>query len=214
MLRIKLAVTGSFVALAAFGLQLPAQSQTIALSWTSGGGSGTSSLTRGWAFSTASAITVTHLGFWDDGLDGLGSSHAIKIWDSTGVEYVSGTVSAGTTDPLDGAFRYSSALTGTTTLGAGSYVIGGMQAGDAGWRYVPAGNLVMASGLTYLGSRSGNSSFSFPGNVTSSFDAGYFGPNFKFTAGGGAVPEPGEWAAMGILGAGLTGLVLRKRRTA
>ncbi|MFY7954214.1 MAG: PEP-CTERM sorting domain-containing protein [Armatimonadaceae bacterium] len=34
------------------------------------------------------------------------------------------------------------------------------------------------------------------------------------TGGGGAVPEPGEWAAMGILGAGLTGLVLRKRRTA
>ena len=28
----------------------------------------------------------------------------------------------------------------------------------------------------------------------------------------GAVPEPGEWAAMGILGAGLTGLVLRNRR--
>lgn len=27
-----------------------------------------------------------------------------------------------------------------------------------------------------------------------------------------AVPEPGEWAAMGILGAGLAGLVLRKRR--
>ena len=32
------------------------------------------------------------------------------------------------------------------------------------------------------------------------------------TSGGGGVPEPGEWAAMGILGAGLTGLVLRKRR--
>jgi hypothetical protein len=29
---------------------------------------------------------------------------------------------------------------------------------------------------------------------------------------GNAVPEPGEWAAMGILGAGLTGLVIRKRR--
>ncbi len=29
-----------------------------------------------------------------------------------------------------------------------------------------------------------------------------------------AVPEPGEWAAMGILGAGLAGLVIRKRRVA
>lgn len=32
--------------------------------------------------------------------------------------------------------------------------------------------------------------------------------------GASAVPEPGEWAAMGILGAGLTGLVLRKRHKA
>ncbi|MFM7321576.1 MAG: PEP-CTERM sorting domain-containing protein [Armatimonadota bacterium] len=34
------------------------------------------------------------------------------------------------------------------------------------------------------------------------------------TGGGGqdAVPEPGEWAAMGILGLGLAGLVIRKRR--
>ncbi len=30
----------------------------------------------------------------------------------------------------------------------------------------------------------------------------------------GSVPEPGEWAAMGILGAGLAGLVIRKRRQA
>jgi len=31
---------------------------------------------------------------------------------------------------------------------------------------------------------------------------------------GGAVPEPSEWAAMGLLGAGLAGLVIRKRRSA
>lgn len=43
---------------------------------------------------------------------------------------------------------------------------------------------------------------------------------FAFTGGGNpaesvltvTVPEPGEWAAMGILGAGLAGLVIRKRR--
>ncbi|MFY7950974.1 MAG: PEP-CTERM sorting domain-containing protein [Armatimonadaceae bacterium] len=32
------------------------------------------------------------------------------------------------------------------------------------------------------------------------------------TGGGGGVPEPGEWAAMGVLGAGLAGLVIRKSR--
>lgn len=30
--------------------------------------------------------------------------------------------------------------------------------------------------------------------------------------GGGAVPEPSEWAAMGVLGLALGGLVVRKRR--
>jgi hypothetical protein len=43
-------------------------------------------------------------------------------------------------------------------------------------------------------------------------------PNSMFNSGSfsisAAVPEPGEWAAMGILGAGLAGLVLRKRRAA
>jgi hypothetical protein len=34
------------------------------------------------------------------------------------------------------------------------------------------------------------------------------------TGGGGGVPEPGEWAAMGVLGAGLAGLVIRKRKKA
>lgn len=38
--------------------------------------------------------------------------------------------------------------------------------------------------------------------------------NSGTAGGGGAVPEPGEWAAMGVFGAGLTGLVLRKRRNA
>jgi hypothetical protein len=40
------------------------------------------------------------------------------------------------------------------------------------------------------------------------------GPASGTTGGGGGVPEPGEWAAMGILGAGLTGLVIRKRKKA
>lgn len=37
---------------------------------------------------------------------------------------------------------------------------------------------------------------------------------FNSNSPGAAVPEPGEWAAIGILGAGLAGLVIRKRRSA
>ena len=43
--------------------------------------------------------------------------------------------------------------------------------------------------------------------------SGYAQANLRVSStNSSAVPEPGEWAAMGVLGAGLAGLVLRKRR--
>lgn len=66
----------------------------------------------------------------------------------------------------------------------------------------------MSFGLS--GTNLGSSGFSISsGNITNQ--------NFSGQAGGTydqGVPEPGEWAAMGILAGGLTGLVLRRRRKA
>jgi len=73
----------------------------------------------------------------------------------------------------------------------------------------------MSGTMTFLGKTLGTLGLT-AGN-TSRWTYGAGGVNeFKIeaTSGGGAVPEPGEWAAMGILGAGLTGLVIRKRRMA
>jgi len=93
----------------------------------------------------------------------------------------------------------------------------GFQAGYSG------GSL--SATMTFLGRTLGN--FGFTSGQTSRWTYGAGGVNEFIivatsggstgggtTGGGGAVPEPGEWAAMGILGAGLTGLVLRKRRKA
>lgn len=62
------------------------------------------------------------------------------------------------------------------------------------------------------------------GNITNSWFNGTAGGSFEATGSpnlGGtyplsstSLPEPGEWAGMGVLGAGLAGLVLRKRRIA
>ena len=63
-----------------------------------------------------------------------------------------------------------------------------------------------------------NKSFSTLGLNTGTWVYGYGSAGNTVTMqvgpSSGAVPEPGEWAAMGVLGAGLTGLVLRKRRKA
>jgi hypothetical protein len=46
-----------------------------------GVGAGT---TFGWAFSVTSGITVTALGVWDEGSDGLGASSIASLWNSAG----------------------------------------------------------------------------------------------------------------------------------
>lgn len=63
------------------------------------------------------------------------------------------------------------------------------------------------AGFTFVASKR-STDFGGSFNSTSFYNAW----QMNVTPVSGAVPEPGEWAAMGILGAGLTGLVLRKRR--
>jgi hypothetical protein len=61
--------------------------------------------TIGWTFSTATDITVTELGFFDQTpADPLSQTHEVGIWDASGTLLASITV--GTNDPLDGSFRY------------------------------------------------------------------------------------------------------------
>jgi len=53
-----------------------------------------------------------------------------------------------------------------------------------------------------------------PGTYVWNYGANNSSVTLQVGAASAAVPEPGEWAAMGILGAGLAGLVLRKRKQA
>jgi Domain of unknown function (DUF4082)/PEP-CTERM motif len=60
----------------------------------------------GFWFQTNQAVAVTDLGYFDDGGDGFGVPHTVGIFDSFGGLLTSTTLGAGTTDPLDGHFRY------------------------------------------------------------------------------------------------------------
>jgi hypothetical protein len=184
-----------------------ARADSLAVTLT-GGGVGGSGATRGWAFSTASTINVTSLGWWDEDGDGLGASHQVGIWSNIGTLLMSATVNSGTTDPILSGFRFNSSLSGSTLLTPGTYVIGGKsESADATRR---AGGLIVttAAGIAHMENRtSGDSSFAFPDGTQESLDPGYFGPNFQFTT--SAVPEP---SAFVLMGGGIAALALLKRR--
>jgi len=157
--------------------------------------------TRGWAFTTDNTITVTSLGWWDLGDDGLRFSHQVGIWNNAGVLLLSATVASGTTDPLIDHFRFTSTLTGDPTLAPGNYVIGGLT-----WDELVAARLISvccdggsdsiatAPGISFIQGRTNNTEgvFGYPSDwardfFRDDFDPGIFGPSFQFD---NATPEP------------------------
>lgn len=180
-----------------------APAQTPALSFTGGSFLGANAGTYGWAFTLSNTITVTDLGYFDFGGNGLNQSHDVGIWTSSGTLLVSATVPSGTAGTLIDGFRYT--LITPTILPPGDYVIGGFESGSSGDPIVvTATTITTASGITYNGSAiSGATSFSFPSEPGQGNS--YFGPNFEFNN----VPEPTTVALL-VLG-GLTAGFVRKR---
>lgn len=82
----------------------------------------------GWTFDTVSPVTVTAIGWYDDGLDGLRQTHEIGLWNyspaQTGMLLTQLTISSGTNTALDGFYRKME-LPEALTLEAGSYVVAG-----------------------------------------------------------------------------------------
>jgi hypothetical protein len=190
-----------------------AAASTIALQWSGSGTAGGSEQTRGWAFTSNQAINIASLGWFDYEGNGLVDSHQVGIWDASGNLQMSGTVGAGTGDPLLAGFRYTTALTGTTLLAAGTYVVAGLSTyDDDAWREVDPARVTMGSAITYLEDRTSESTmFEFAGE-TQGLDVGYFGANFEYDA-AAAVPEPSV-VSLSLLGLGMMGVAARKRRRA
>src|SRR5689334_1553682 len=106
-----------FAALVAFSPSRT-QADNVALSFTSGIGSGTNQLhdvVAGWSFTLSSSVAVTQLGLWDGAGpgtggsvgDGFGSAHTVTLWTGTGTSLASAVIPAGTTATLGADnFRY------------------------------------------------------------------------------------------------------------
>lgn len=156
----------------------------------------------------ASGLSVTSLGIWDEGANGLTDSHAVGLWDSTGTLLGSVTVPSGTGGTLSNSFRYAALGTPVTLTAGQSYTLGAYYANGSADRYRT--NSTTPTFSTDVSSPFArwilNSSLVRPTNTA--LGEAYVGPNLEY----GVIPEPATWA---LFAAGLsTILVLRRRRLA
>lgn len=121
----------------------------------------------------------------------------------SGTEILSGTFNSGLLFKVGGGAGFNADLLDNQLVYTGGSAINEFIAAHA----LPLGTpLVGNLGLTFTAV---NPSISLlPGGGLSSFEAQVSGNLDAISA----VPEPGEWAAMGILASGLTGLMVRARR--
>ncbi|HVZ61958.1 MAG TPA: hypothetical protein VG892_14335 [Terriglobales bacterium] len=141
-------VTGRFLAVVVLALLLlwPASGSTVAFEFESAPTATDNPLSLGFQFTTNVIMTVSRLGYYDDGGDGLLTSHQVGIFDAGGNLVVSATVSAGTADPLVGHFRYVD-ITPTVLWAISRYTIAATSGGPSDpWAY---GSSATISGLTF-----------------------------------------------------------------
>jgi len=161
-------------------------------------------------FTNAVAVTITHLGFYDSGSDGLNQSHEVGIWTADGSTLLaSAIVPSGTAGTLDSGFRFV-AITPLVLAANTEYLAGAFNGDntDPITRYATAttdSRITLGStryDLVFTGV------FTAPtGTQGTDFDDGYFGPNFQI---GDDVPEPGTIA---LVAGGILLAILNRRRS-
>ena len=158
----------------------------------------------GWNLFVNSDMSVSSLGFWDQGLIGLSAAHQIGLWDSNGTLLSDVIVQAGTSSTLIDGWRYETIA--AIMLNAGSsYTIGStISLNDDTYIWSPS--TVSATGDITFGNGvrgSENISFEFP---TLESNSGRFVPNFIYST-----IEVSEPSLLGLLSLGLVLLIQRRR---
>jgi hypothetical protein len=210
-------ITGMLVIVAGIAASLAHAEITPIIDFTGGQAFGVvqgANATAGFSFSVTTATTISGLGLFDVGSDGLINSHQIGLWSSGGTLLASATV-----DNSSSVVASTSSLgdwreTGITslTLDPGSYVIGAsfldvsQNTEDAA--VFSATGTTSLSGISYGTTVIGFSDFAFPDFNENGVDAGAFGP-MAFTDVQSA-PEPGS-LGLSLCALGFCGLAFRSR---
>lgn len=159
----------------------------------------------GYRFTVNSPINLVEFGVYDDGSNGLSTSHTVSLWsynaNNSGTLLRTTTISAGTGATLSDGFRYVSVPSQLLTVGQ-SYVIAASNYN--GSEPIDYFQPTTAPQITFNEGRSGNNS-SFP---TDGSQFALAGASFRFNA---ATPEPATWSLM-ILGFGIVGGTLRRQQ--
>jgi hypothetical protein len=170
--------------------------------------------TLGFSFTVGTNETITALGAYDSGADGLTGRAQVGLSDSVGTLLTSVTVPGGTVGTLDGLFRYASITPFALTPGA-VYYLGAFEpdglATSLGTGQGGAGSVNPLVNVIQDQFSPFDSSFGFPGSTNSHPGGAWLGANFEL---GGGVPEPAVWGMMllGFFGVGLSLRADRKLR--
>ena len=163
-------------------------------------------------------ITITSLGFFDEGSPGLATSHVVALYNQASHALLGQvTVQAGTASTLHDGTRWEQLGSGILLQANTTYMLAAMGTGEDQWNMtqtpgqlptlgsgftlMPGGGFTQASGpsIQYPGSSPATGLWLFGANM----EAGETDP----------VPEPGQWAMMGVTLLGAGGFALRQWRS-
>ncbi len=160
---------------------------------------------HGWGFTVTEPITVTHLGLFDAGGDGLSITHRLFLIELGNPQWLaSENVAEGSAPELVDQFRFTLVRAGGATLYPGrAYGIVADYFGTSEPVAEQASSLTVNSPIVYGGALSGPYLETLQGGPPNSF----FGPSFQFVL----VPEPSVLALGGMSFGFWLLLILRRR---
>lgn len=169
--------------------------------------------TIGWSFDATQTLTVTALGVWDEGANGLVEGHDVGLWKSDGTLLATTTVTNASPiaeASVSGFGRWLfEPLANAVNLSVGSYVIGSVSGNDDFRTF--QGSIALGPGVANFDSGKFNfgGTLAFPTQDEAS-DLSLFGPNFRFDT-VQPVPEPASLTLLGLGGLALAGRRWRNR---
>ncbi len=162
--------------------------------------------TDGWEFIPVADIHVTTLGYYDDSVNGLLTSHAVGIFDTATQALVTPTVAVNSASTLDGLFRFEPIAPVLLHTGQ-SYTVAGATVSPFDPEVFNPSGRVFAPEVQFVKYRVAfGNSLAFPAQIQSINL--FASANFQFEsaqAPGSAVPES---SSLLLLGSGLIGLAV------